>query len=196
MKKKIQKFDNLRKIEQNFYMEQIENKANKSYSNWIQNLAVDEKNMEQSGVVNFNDHLNPSYHLEESSIELMEILREKFDQALNEFNAFRGTEDKSKMIKVYKISNTVNDFMLFRNSLKLVVARKSHDIISVGFLSNSGGLFSARLNNHEPSINKAHELRAHIGPFNEITWRFQGDLVDLDILVRHYLTEFIKHSAR
>jgi hypothetical protein len=177
-------------------MKQLTNETQSTYSKWIETLAIDEMNMEQSGVVNFNDHLNPAYHLEQSSIELMEKLRTRFEKSLEKFNEFRGDKDNSKIIKIYKISNTVNDFMLFRNSLKLVIARKSHDIVSVGFLSNSGGLFSARLNNQEPSLNKAHELRAHIGPFNEITWRFQGDIVDLDILVRHYLTEFIKHSAR
>jgi hypothetical protein len=177
-------------------MKQLTNETQSTYSKWIETLAVDEMNMEQSGVINFNDHLNPAYHLEQSSIELMENLRNLFEKSLEKFNEFRGDKDTSKTIKIYKISNTVNDFMLFRNSLKLVIARKSHDIVSVGFLSNSGGLFSARLNNQEPALNKAHELRAHIGPFNEITWRFQGDIVDLDILVRHYLTEFIKHSAR
>ena len=164
---------------------------------WIENLALEEINMEESGVIHFNEHLSPDRHLEESSIELMEKIRELFDIYVTRFNELRSTKDSKNNIRIFKISNTVNDFMLFRNSLKLVIARRSPDVVSIGFLSNTGGVFAARLNNFEASATKkTHEIKAHIGAFNNITWRFQGESVDLDALVRHYLTEFIKHSAR
>ena len=67
--------------------------------------------------------------------------------------------------------------MLFRNALKLVVARKANDVISIGFLSNAGGLFSARLNSDAPAINTVHEIQAQIGPFGEVNWRFKGEEV-------------------
>lgn len=163
---------------------------------WIENLALDEINMEESGVINFNEHLNPINLLEESSIDLMEQLRERFEIYATKFNEFRSSKDNSRSIKIFKISNTINDFMLFRNSLKLVIARRSADVITIGFLSNSGGLFAARLNYESSATNKLHEIKAHVGPFNNITWRFNGEKVEIDALVKHYLTEFIKHSAR
>lgn len=166
-------------------------------TSWIESLALEELNMESSGVINFNNHLNPQKMLEESSISIMEQLRELFDIYVSKFNEFRSQRESTGGIKVFKISNTINDFMLFRNSLKLVVARRSADVITIGFLSNSGGLFSARLNyEQEESQSKLHEIRAHVGPFNEITWRFNGEPVKLESLAKHYLTEFIKHSAR
>jgi hypothetical protein len=161
---------------------------------WIETLALEELNMEETGVINFSEHLNPVKLLEESSIQLMEELKERFEIYSTKFNEFRGNQ--SGQIKSFKISNTVNDFMLYRNSLKLVVARRSEDIISIGFLSNTGGLFSARLNFEENPSSKIHEVKAHIGAFNKITWKFNGENVDVDALTRHYLTEFIKHSAR
>lgn len=163
---------------------------------WIENLALEEINMEESGVVNFNEHLNPIRRLEESSIEFMELLRERFDIYVSRFNELRTGNGSQKAIKMFKISNTVNDFMLFRNSLKLVVARRSEDVINIGFLANNGSPFSARMNYEDKASFKLHEIKAHIGPFNEITWRFQGEILDIDALVRHYLTEFIKHSAQ
>ena len=39
---------------------------------WIENLALDEINMEESGVINFSEHLDPMHMLETSSIEFME----------------------------------------------------------------------------------------------------------------------------
>jgi hypothetical protein len=163
---------------------------------WIENLAIDEINMEESGVINFNEHLNPIRHLEESSVELMENIREYFEIFVTKFNELRKGGDNSSSIKIFKISNTVNDFMLFRNSLKLVIARKSPDVITLGFLSNSAGVFSARLSDEPQVKNEIHELRAYVGPFNNISWRFQGEVIELEALVKHYLTEFIKHSAR
>jgi hypothetical protein len=166
-------------------------------TNWLETLALEEINMEESGVINFNEHLTPERILEESSIEFMSSLRDLFEIYATKFNEFRSSQSSTNaQIKIFKISNTVNDFMLYRNSLKLVVARRSVDVITIGFLSNAGGLFSARLNNEKGSINSVHEIQANVGPFGEVSWRFKGEPVDQEALVRHYLTEFIKHSAR
>lgn len=165
--------------------------------NWIENLAMDEVNMEESGVIKFDDHLNTQQILEESSYHFVNQLKDKFEFYTSLFNQYRGTRDHSRSIKIFRISNTVNDFILFRNSLKLVVARRSPDVISIGFLSTSGNLFSPRGSlvdqNSTPHI---HEIKAHIGPFNTITWRFQGEVVEVDAIVKYYLTEFIKNSSR
>ena len=172
-------------------------KENYYSTKWIENPALDEINMEESGVINFSEHLDPLHMLESSSIEFMERLRDQFELYIAKFNELRQRQDdNSKTIKIFKISNTINDFMLFRNSLKLVVARRSADVISLGFLSNSGGLFAARLNYQPNSTQQIHEIKAHVGAFNDIKWKFNGENVDIDSLVKHYLSEFVKHSAR
>lgn len=178
-------------------MDILNQNSNSLSTTWIETLALDEINMDESGVISFNEHLDPMQMLEESSIEFMEQLKERFEIYYTKFNQLRTHgNDQTRTIKMFKISNTVNDFMLFRNSLKLVIARRSADVISLGFLSNSGGLFAARLNFDQGSQKKIHEIKAHVGPFNNIMWKFQGENVDIDSLVKHYLTEFIKHSAR
>ncbi len=161
---------------------------------WIENLAIDEINMEESGMIQFHDHLNMDKMLEESSIEFVEQLKERFEIYSAKFNEYRS--EKSKQIKIFKISNTVNDFMLFRNSLKMVVARRTPSIISIGFLSNSGGLYAAKLSFQDDSNEKIHEIKAQVGAFNRINWMFQGRDVDIDSMARHYITEFVKNSAR
>lgn len=174
----------------------MDQNTQKISTGWIENLALEEMNMEESGIINFNEHLNPLNLLEESSIELMEQIREFFEIYITKFNEYRSSKDNSRSIKIFKISNTINDFMLFRNSLKLVIARRSADVITIGFLSNSGGLFAARLNYESSATSKIHEIKAHVGAFNDISWRFNGEKVEIEALVKHYLTEFIKHSAR
>lgn len=162
---------------------------------WINELALEELRLEESGVIEFDDHLNPEKYLEASSLQLMAELKELFQKYVEQFNQARNKKGAASAVRIFKISNTPCDFMLFRNSLKLVVSRSSNSLISIGFLSNSGGLFSARLNHNQPASNAPHQVQAHLGPFNKITWKFEGEPVDLTILVRHYLTEFIKHSA-
>lgn len=164
---------------------------------WIEGLALDEINMDESGIVNINGHLNPELLLEESSIAFMNDLRDRFEAYVTKFNEYRARNHSNSTIKLFKISNTVNDFMLFRNSLRLIFARKSFDVISIGFLANGKDIYGARLSfNDQFGSTNIHEIRAHIGPFNKITWRFNNEVVDVDALVRHYLTEFIVNSAR
>ena len=163
---------------------------------WIESLAMEEVNMEESGIIRFNDHLNTQQLLEESSLNFVNKLKDRFEFYLALFNQCRTNKDATRAIKIFRISNTVNDFILFRNSLKLIVARRSADVISIGFLSNSGGLFTPRTTSENQSVHAIHEIKAHVGPFNTITWRFQDEAVEVESLVKYYLTEFIKNSSR
>ncbi len=166
---------------------------------WIENLALQELNMDESGVIDFSDHLDPSIALEESSIEVMDQIRDLIEFYITKFNEYRGSNGQ---IKIFKISNTVNDFMLFRNSLRLVFTRQANDLITIGFMANGQDLYSTRLpqnliteNSQEGRIG-GHDIRAMIGPFGKITWTFQGDPVDLEAMTKHYISEFLKNSSR
>ena len=162
---------------------------------WIESLALEELQSSETGIIKLDDHLSPERDLRNSGIELMDRLRELFEIYLTKFNQIRVREEnKNSLIKIFKIANTVNDFMLYRNSLKLVVARKASDVISIGFLSNTGCVFSARLNSFSDAEAGIHEIQAHVGPFNQIEWRFRGENFDLDRMVKHYLSEFVRHS--
>jgi hypothetical protein len=187
------------KFHHNFNMENNINSSDTKMLNtdWIENLALEEINMDETGIIHMNDHLSPLYLLEESSIQFMDTLREKVEISVDKFNEHRGNKDSGHKIKFFKVSNTINDFMLFRNSLRLVFARKANDVISVGFLTSGKDVFAARLTEKDLRQSTApHEIRAHIGAFNKISWKFQGDNVDMDALVKHYLSEFIRNSSR
>ena len=180
-----------------FCMEHINNSSEPISTTWIENLAIEEINMDESGIVNLDDHLNPIHLLEESSIDFMNQLRDRFEIYVDKFNEYRGTPQSGAQIKIFKISNTINDFMLFRNALRLIIARKANDLISIGFISNGAEVFSARLKpNDSTGAMGTHNIKAHIGAFNKIQWLFDNQEVEVDSLVRHYLSEFIKQSAR
>jgi hypothetical protein len=163
---------------------------------WIENLAIEEINMDETGIINLDSHLDPRLFLEEASVDLMNDIRERFEVYVEKFNEYRGVESHAT-IKIFKISNTINDFMLFRNSLRLIFSRRSDDVIQIRFMANGKDLYSARSRKSESTFSdNIHEIKAHIGPFNNISWLFHGEKIELDPLVRHYLSEFIKNSAQ
>lgn len=163
---------------------------------WIENLALEEISMEESGIVHLNDHLSPDYFLEESSIRFMDQVRELCDIYVSRFNEYRSHMQHNAQIKVFKISNTVNDFMLFRNSLRLVFSRKALDLVTIGFLTADGKLYAPRINGRSEITQGHHEINAHVGPYNKVTWRFAGEEVTIEAMVKHYMTEFIRSSTR
>ena len=164
-----------------------------SDDSWIEDLALEELRMDESGVVDYFGHIDPATVIEESSIDFMNQLREKFEFFINIFNQARGN---NYQIKIFKISNTVNDFMLFRNSLRLIFTRKSSDLVTIGFLSGNGELIPIKISRMLPEQAAPSEIRAHVGPFNKVTWQFAGEQIDLDALVKFYLSEFIRNSAK
>ena len=167
-----------------------------SWATWIENLAIEEVNMTESGVIDIHEHLNPLHFLEESSINFMNEIRDLIEKFVARFNEYRGHQT-GQHIKIFKISHTVNDFMLFRNSLRLIFARKANDLISIAFITHGKDLLAPRLQGQDTfGMEGVHEIKAHLGPFNKITWRFQGEAVDREAMVKHYLTEFIKQSAQ
>lgn len=161
---------------------------------WIEKLALNEINMEHSGIIDLDTHLNTESILEESSIEFMNQLRDLFEIYTTKFNELRCSKNRNGKIRIFKISNTVNDFILFRNSLRLSFSKKSNDLIHIGLIANGKDLYGTRLAKEE--ITAAHKIKAHIGPFNTISWLFQGEAVEIKTLVKHYFSEFVIQSAQ
>ena len=54
---------------------ETKNLENITNTQWIENLAFEELNMDESGVVEFNNHLSADLILEEESIKFMDKLK-------------------------------------------------------------------------------------------------------------------------
>ena len=55
-------------------------------TDWIESLAFDEINMDEAGIVDFNEHLDPQSFLEEESIRFMNEVRDLFEVYVTRFN--------------------------------------------------------------------------------------------------------------
>ena len=81
-------------------------------TSWIEGLALEEVNMEESGIIRFDEHLNTQALLEESSLAFVNKMKDRFEFYVSLFNQYRNNRDGSRSIKIFRISNTVNDFSL------------------------------------------------------------------------------------
>lgn len=169
-------------------MDEITTNDQVTYSlptHWLEELVEKEKSWESSGIVDPLDSDDIQSALNTASIEFVDQLRWLFDTYVERFNTLRGPANPLKHIKIFKIANTANDFILFRNSLKLMINRKNADVVSIGLF----------IGNTPISQQGHHELKAHVGPFKKITWQIHGEEVDALALVQEYLSAFIRQSS-
>ncbi|MCB0412043.1 MAG: hypothetical protein KDD22_05920 [Bdellovibrionales bacterium] len=157
--------------------------------NWIRDLVNSEQQMEEAGIVDFSAGYNPHVELEEETIDFMNSLKTGFVEAASAFNQLRGSTTGS--IKIYGISKTKADFMLFRNGHKLIFSIREPGTIKVDNNPVPTGLM---LNANQQS--ESELLQAFWGAFGELRWTYQQQPINLDYLVRFYTTRFARESAK
>ncbi|MBI4041783.1 MAG: hypothetical protein HY390_07960 [Deltaproteobacteria bacterium] len=172
---------------------------------WLKKLADAEISMEETGQIDVFGHLQEETITRDHTIQFLKDLRLKFQQAAEEFNQFR--KNPRQTVKVYGIANTDADFLLFRNSLKLVIGFSNPGRIACSFHTLSGGVFNPH---QKPVAQKKYgiptppdknsqtlgdHLDIELGLFNEAHWTFKGQRVDPVAIVQFYFTEFVKNSA-
>lgn len=159
---------------------------------WIKELVLAEQQMEDSGVVNLSA-IDPDAHLEEQTLEFLRDIKAAFVEAAASFNQLKGSSIGT--LKIYGISNTKADFMLFRNGYKLIFSVKRAGEIEI-YSSLMSSHFLAATSEQEAKPGDRDNLRAHWGAFGELQWHNKNLPVKLDFLVRHYLSRFIRESAK
>ena len=159
---------------------------------WIKDLVLAEQKMEDSGLVDLSS-VNPDAQLEEQTLELLAQIKTAMIEGSSAFNQMKGSTVGT--LKIYGISNTKADFMLFRNGYKLIFSMKRAGEIEI---------YDTLLTTHylastEEAQSRSTEkdvLRAHWGAFGEVQWHHKSLPVKLDFLVRHYMTKFIRESSK
>ena len=158
--------------------------------NWIRELVLAEQQMEDAGVVDMSAGFDPNRQLEEATFEFLNDLKAAFVEAASAFNSLKGST--LGQIRIYGISKTKADFMLFRNGYKLIFSIKQPGQVVVTH-STAGA-------NYLPGQNAtpAHEdyLQAAWGAFGQLIWTNNQLQISLDHLVRFYMSRFVKDSAK
>jgi hypothetical protein len=171
---------------------------------WVHDLIKVDEQMEEMGFADTESNPDPERTMIGAALTLLGQLRHDFQQAIEIFN--EGKTRPASKIKIYGISKTHADFMLFRNGLKLLFSLKQPGVIairnqymnpnlptvsSLNFMgSNVSETFSVNQNRGEEE-----SLQMSWGPFNEIIWTYKGQPVKSENVVRFYLTRFIQETV-
>jgi hypothetical protein len=130
------------------------------------------------------------------SIAFLNELKNVFVDAASSFNQLKGSS--VGRIKIYGISNTHADFMLFRNGFKLIFSLKEPGVIGIRF-HYVGATFAhvaAASDNGQKVPADEDLLFARWGAFGDLLWTYQDLPIKMDFLVRYYMTRFIRESAK
>ncbi len=153
--------------------------------NWIEQLALDEVQREQQGFVDAREAHHQEGMMNEENLRFLEELFDYFSKQIQVFNDLRSHDQPLQRIKIYKITGTEADFMLFRNGLKLLFSKKSFNCLSIQYLDQDKQL----------EKNSYQEILLQLGPFEQLQWTYQGQAFQKEALVRYYLSHFVKKSA-
>lgn len=167
---------------------------------WIKDLVKAEQAMEESGVIDVTAGFDPNKHLSEATFDFMRDLKAAFVESAASFNQLKGSTIGT--VKIYGISNTVADFMLFRNGYKLIFTVAGPGILNVRF-NTIGNQFFPQPQPGAPQPQQAQQapgsgdvLKASWGAFGELNWTYDGKPINLDYLIRYYMTRFIRESTK
>jgi len=164
-------------------------------ASWLVELARGEEEIEHTGVINYDAVRSPEKVLRDSTVLYLRYLRNHITKLASVFNAHKSMAASG--IKVYAIGNTEADFMVFRNSLKLIFSAQRPGTIQISFNAHTGGFFTSNAVNPSGASEQIGDIiNAQLGPFNEAVWTYQGRPINTKEMVKYYLTRFIQNSAR
>lgn len=164
---------------------------------WITDLIKAEEQMEESGIVDFSIGFDPEKNLGQETISFLNSIKSEFIDSATTFNDLKAST--LGRIKIYGIAKTHADFMLFRNGFKMIFTLVQPGIISIRFNFIGSNFVPTPGANPQSSANAIMEenhIEAKWGAFGEVSWTYQGQPINVAHLVRHYLTLFIKESAK
>lgn len=160
--------------------------------NWIKELVLAEQQMEEAGVVDMEAGFDPNRQVEEATLEFITDLKVAFSEAASAFNQMKGST--VGQIRLYGISKTKADFMLFRNGYKLIFSMRQPGAITVTYSTAAASYIPGTT---KPEENKGVDLlRATWGAFGQLIWTYNDHQINIDHMVRYYMSRFVKDSTR
>lgn len=155
--------------------------------------------MEEAGLVDFSPAFDPTNVMLKSSIDFLRDLKVEFIKTASVFNKLKGTEDGQ--IKVYGISKTHADFMLFRNGYKLIFSLIKPGEVMIQFHHLSSP-FVGEDYKQAPDEEKTTApipqtiLNGVWGAFGEVIWTKGNRRINPNYLVKFYIKNFVQNSAK
>ena len=154
---------------------------------WAAELAHTERRMERLGEVEYSTSFKKQEMLKTQTAEFMAVLRHEFSRQIEVFNEAR--QSGAQAVHLYRITNTEEDFMLFRNSVKLVISGQRSGRVLFAFNQFLGQIYAT-------SQNPNFELEAQWNAFDQLVWTYRSDRVQVQDIIRFFLSEFVRQSYK
>lgn len=162
---------------------------------WIKELVHAEQKMEESGIIDFTAGYDPATNLRNDSIQFLNEIKSGFISACSAFNQLKNSS--AGRIKIYSISKTEADFMIFRNGFKLIFSLREAGKIAVSFNHLGLGYLPGKdAASSEQDTANENILTAKWGAFGDLVWTYEDQEIKNEYLVRHYLSRFIRESTK
>jgi hypothetical protein len=170
---------------------------------WIRDLAMTEKKLDEDGFFEAMNVFDLDRILTQESVNFMLNLRLRFNDVIYQFNEVKFTADGR--IKLFQVANTHMDFMLFRNSYKMVFSLREPGRVSIKFNFRTGqyipfqnhlAIDASMDNKPESELMSEHTIMAKWGPFHEVLWSFRDQMINVEYLVKYYMSYFIQESLK
>ena len=149
--------------------------------------------MEATGQISLPGAGPSKEELTEHTLEFMRQLRTAFTANSAVFNHLKGFLGS---LRIYGIANTQADFMLFRHGHKLIFSVREPGIISVRMKFNDRILGTGGTGKDATAEEPADFIKSAWGPFNELQWTYNNQKINIDYLIRYYMTIFVKSSVK
>lgn len=159
---------------------------------WIKELVLAEQQMEEAGVVDMEAGFDPARQLEEATLDFIQDLKAAFIESASAFNQLKGSTHGH--LRIYGISKTKADFMLFRNGYKLIFSMRMPGHIGVSYSTAGAHYVPGTIQESEQEAKDV--LKASWAAFGQLTWTYNDHPINIDYLVRYYMSRFVKDSAR
>jgi hypothetical protein len=178
------------------YMDKLTNRMN-----WIKDLVKAEEQMEESGVVDMSIGIDNEKILASETINFIQNLKNEMIEASNTFNELKASP--LGRIKIYGIAKTQADFMLFRNGYKMIFSIKQPGAISIRFNFLGPNQYMPSIPATLPTANmmatplmEENLITAKRGPFHDLQWTFQEQIIQLPAMIKYHFSLFIKESSK
>lgn len=158
---------------------------------WLKRLVRNEMDLIHTGSGDLTGHQDHRKVVEDATLEFMTRIKEEFIGCVDLFNSYRGGAHLPNSVKIFNVSNTASDFIIFRNNLKLVVSNPALGVVNLSFITRANAFTQPQAKTKR----EGYDLIAQMFPFNELAWTFHGEKVNLEAMTRFMFTEFVKSSA-
>lgn len=154
---------------------------------WAAQLAFHERRLEKEGTADYGIPFRRQELLVDKTKEFARVLQHNFRKHVEHFNQAR--KSAAHAIHIYKISRSDEDFLMYRNGVKLIVSAQRAGRITLSF-----NQFIAPMSQTDKH---AHvELEAVWGPFDQLLWTYKGERVQMMDIVRYFVSEIAFQSFR